>query len=120
MGLQVRPAGEKDVESLAELAGGAFRATYSALADTAAVEAVAEQVCTPGAFRKLVDKAFHEPQERLSVAVDDGSIVAFLDCGAEPEGWELRRLYTRVGLTSWGIGSALLADLESSLQVGTR
>lgn len=120
MSLTVRPASIEDAEPLAELAAEAFRATYTAVAEAAAVEAVVEQACTPSAFRRLVQRTSGESQERLWVAVEDGRILAFLDFGTEPEGLELRRLYTRVGLTGRGIGSTLLKKLESSLPVGTR
>ena len=53
------------------------------------------------------------------MAVEDGAVMAFLDFGAKPEGLELRPLYTRVGTTSRGIGSALLKQFDTSLPAGT-
>jgi ribosomal protein S18 acetylase RimI-like enzyme len=119
MRLEVRPASAEDADSLAELAGEAFRATYGSLVDPVSVESVVAQACSPAAFRLLVARAADSGQEQLLVAVEDGTIVGFLDFGLEPEGLELRRLYTRVGLTSRGVGSALLEELESSIPAGT-
>jgi predicted N-acetyltransferase YhbS len=120
MSLEIRPAAESDAAALAALATDAFRATYGPLADPANVEAVVEHACSEAAFRDLAARASAGRQEQLLVAVDEGEVVAFLDAGEEPEGLELRRLYTKVGGTSRGVGSALLEHFEDGLPAGTR
>jgi GNAT superfamily N-acetyltransferase len=57
---------------------------------------------------------------RLLVATDGTELLGFLDFAEEEDGLELRRLYTRVGGTSRGVGAALLAALEQELPAGTR
>lgn len=114
--LTVRPAHSRDAAALAELGAGAFCATYIGLLDDTTIEAVVAQTCTPPAFVELADRP--EPN-RLLVADEDGVLQGFLDFAREPEGLELRRLYTRPGETSRGVGGALLAALEATLAAGT-
>lgn len=120
MSLDIRAATEQDVGALVELAATTFRATYLPFVDAATVEAVVEQACTEEAFRQLIARANGSGPDCLLVAVDDDDLVGFLDFGPEPEGAELRRLYTKVGGTSRGVGSSLLGHFESTLATGTR
>ena len=118
--LHIRAAVAEDVPQLASLASATFRATYGPVVDAATVEAVVEQACSEAAFLGLVRRASADGLDTLLVAVEDGQVVAFLDFGQEPEGLELRRLYTQVGDTSRGVGSALLGHFENALPPGTR
>lgn len=116
MVLTVRRARPEDADALAELAEDAFRATYEGIVDGVTIDAVVAHTCTPDAF---VDLAGRAAPAQLLVADDNGVLQGFLDFAEEPDGLELRRLYTRTGHTSRGVGAALLAILEDALPPGT-
>jgi ribosomal protein S18 acetylase RimI-like enzyme len=118
--LEIRAAREADADDLAALAAAAFWETYKSVADPTTVQAVIDQACTPEAFRRLIRSQPAGGPECLLVAADAGQLAAFLDFGNEPEGLELRRLYTAVGGTGRGVGTQLLEHLERSLPAGTR
>jgi GNAT superfamily N-acetyltransferase len=78
-------------------------------------------VSDPEGLRRLLNDVEHgSGPGRFLVAVEEETLVGFLDFAEEEDGLELRRLYTRVGGTSRGVGAALLAALEQELPAGTR
>lgn len=121
MSVSVRAASAEDAQDLAEFSAAAFRNTYEPVLNTAAIDAVVAQSCTSEAFQRLVQhNAAGVGLSCLLVAVDGAELVGFLDFAEEDDGLELRRLYTRVGGTSRGVGASLLAALEGALPANTR
>jgi GNAT superfamily N-acetyltransferase len=119
--LLIRPASADDADELALLAEVAFGQAYGSLIDAATIDTVVRQACTRTAFRGLVAaRQWDGHPEWLLVATDGTALLGFLDFAEEDDGLELRRLYTRVGATSRGVGAALLSELESALPPGTR
>jgi GNAT superfamily N-acetyltransferase len=115
----IRDADAADAAALAPLAEAAVRATYSPIAQAAVYEAVIAQSCTAEALAASISLAGETPDDYFLVAVEDDSLVGFLDFGGQPGEKELRRLYTAVGYTSRGIGATLLAALEGLLPPGS-
>ena len=115
----IRDAAVADAPALAPLAEAAVRATYSPIAQAAVYEAVIAQSCTVDALAASIEHASATPDDHFLVAVENDSLVGFLDFGGTPEHKELRRLYTAVGQTSRGIGASLLVTLESLLPPGS-
>jgi GNAT superfamily N-acetyltransferase len=122
MRLAVRAADVGDAPAIAALAEAAARATYAPIAQAAVYEAFIAQTSTASSITAAVDRARGDAAGYFLVAVGDGAepILGFLDFGTDDDGQlELRRLYTKVGQTSRGVGSLLLAELESHLAPGT-
>jgi len=115
----IRNAEAADAAALAPLAEAAVRATYSPIDQAGVYEAVIAQSCTVEALAASIRFAGGTPDNYFLVAVEDDSLVGFLDFGGEPGEKELRRLYTAVGHTSRGIGATLLAALEGLLPPGS-
>jgi ribosomal protein S18 acetylase RimI-like enzyme len=119
--VSVRAVSAEDAQDLAEFSAAAFRNTYEPFLNTAAIDAVVAQSFTYEAFQRLVQhNAAGVGLSCLLVAVDGAELVGFLDFAEEDDGLELRRLYTRVGGTSRGVGASLLAALEGALPANTR
>ncbi|HVE74034.1 MAG TPA: GNAT family N-acetyltransferase [Mycobacteriales bacterium] len=117
----IRPASLRDVDELAELVAAAYRATYADLVPPATLDTVVPQVSAPEGLRRMLqDVERGAGLSRALVAVEGETLVGFLDFAEEHDGLELRRLYTRVGMTSKGVGAALLRALEDTLPAGTR
>ncbi len=121
MGFEIRPAAATDADALAPLASEAARATYAPIAQPAVYETFIAQSCSADALAAAIARAADNDAEHFAVAVEDSTLVGYLDFGRDEDGiLELRRLYAAVGATSRGIGAALLRSLEQRLLPGTR
>lgn len=121
MALVIRPVSREDVDELAALSEAAFRRTYEGILEASTIDAVVTQACTSPSFLSLLERyTTAGGLSRLLLATDGAVLLGFLDFAEEDDGLELRRLYTRVGGTSRGVGAALLAALETDLPPGTQ
>ncbi len=114
--IQVREAGEGDLEAVADIQVACWQSAYRGMVEDAALDAIQREEWL--ARRK---KAFGDPCLITLVAEIEGKIQGYAAGGASrdshfPEEGELFALYVRPGIQRGGLGQRLLEKMKACLK----